>query len=81
MNNFVISQIRTYTPILVGALVSWLITLGVTLDAQTQASLIIALTGVLQGLYYFIIRLLEKKWPKIGVLLGFATIPEYTEDK
>lgn len=81
MNSFVISQIRTYVPILVGALVAWLITVGVELDSDTQAGIIVALTGLLQGLYYFIVRLLEKKWPKIGVLLGVASKPVYTEPK
>ena len=67
MSDFVTSQIRTYSPIAVGALASWLATKGMELDAETQAGLIIALTGVAQAYYYFIVRLLERKWPKVGV--------------
>ena len=82
MNSFIISQIRTYVPILVGALAAWLLTKGIELDTDTQAGLIVFLTGLLQGLYYLIVRLLEKRWPKVGVLLGVASKPVYrTESK
>ncbi len=78
MSDFVISQIRTFTPIIVGALISFLATVGLQLDTDTQASLVIALTGVLQALYYFIARLLEKKFPKLGgILLGSSATPTY----
>lgn len=77
MTNFVTSLIRTWTPIIVGAFVSWLLTLGIDVDADTQAALIISVTALLQGLYYLVVRLLEKKWPKIGVLLGSLKTPEY----
>ena len=79
MNSFIISQIRTFVPIIVGALVAWLLTMGIELDADTQAGLVVALTGGLQALYYFVVRLLEKKWPKVGVLLGVASKPVYTQ--
>ena len=80
MSNFVISQIRTYTPILVGALLSWLTTIGLTLDAETQSALIIALTGTFQALYYFVARLAERRWPKIGAaLLGSGLTPMYVK--
>jgi uncharacterized membrane protein (DUF441 family) len=77
MSDFITSQIRTYVPIVVGALVAWLATLGLNLDASTQTGLVVALTGVTQALYYLIIRLIEKKYPKVGVLLGSAKSPEY----
>lgn len=78
MNNFIISQIRTIVPILVGALISFLATVGLQLDTDTQASLVIALTGLLQALYYFLARLLEQKFPKLGgVLLGSTATPKY----
>lgn len=77
MTNFVLSLIRTYVPIAVGAVVAWLVTLGVEVDVNTQAGLVVALTGVLQAVYYTVVRLLEKKFPKVGVLLGSATTPTY----
>ena len=82
MSDFVTSLVRTYVPIAVGALISWLATRGITLDPQTQTSLIIGLTGVIQGLYYFVARLIERKLPNVGgLLLGSSKKPEYTEVK
>jgi hypothetical protein len=81
MSNFIISQIRTYVPIIVGAFVSWLTLKGIELDPETQSGLIVALTGTLQAAYYFIVRIVEKKYPKAGILLGSATKPVYKEVK
>ena len=78
MSNFITSQIRTWTPIAIGALVSWLALKGIELDAETQAGLIVALTGVLQAIYYTVARLIEQKWPHIGgLLLGSTKTPDY----
>lgn len=74
----ILSLIRTYAPIVVGALAAWLLTLGVELDPQTQAGLIVALTGILQAVYYTLVRLLEQRWPWVGVLLGSTKTPTYT---
>lgn len=79
MTNFFTSLIRTYVPIIVGALVAWLATLGLAIDADAAAGLIIFLTCALQGLYYLVVRLLERKFPQIGVLLGSAQKPVYVE--
>lgn len=79
MNDVITSAIRTYTPILVGGLISWLLSLGVEVDPQSQAGLVIFLTGLLQALYWTVVRLLEKKWPALGVLLGKAEQPTYTK--
>lgn len=81
MNDVILSLIRTYTPIVVGSLISWLITLGVELDPSVEAGLVTALTALLIAVYYTIARLLEKKWPAFSVLLGSKKMPaEYTED-
>ena len=79
MSDFVTSQIRTYAPIAVGGFISWLTTLGLEIDPQTQAGMIIAFTGVVQALYYLVVRLLERVYPKAGVLLGSSKTPEYRE--
>lgn len=76
MTTAIISWLRTIVPIGVGAAVSWLLTLGVELDADTQAGLIAGLTGVLIALYYTVARALESKWPVFGVLLGVAKTPD-----
>lgn len=80
MNNFVTSLIRTYVPIVVGAIASYLVTAGIEIDANAQLGLVTFLTAVLQGAYYLAARLLEKKFPSIGgLLLGSSKKPEYTE--
>lgn len=75
------SLIRTYVPIAIGALIAWLLTLGVELDPSAEQGLTVALTGILIAVYYTIIRLLEKKWPALSVLLGSKQMPAaYTAD-
>ncbi|HLR95689.1 MAG TPA: hypothetical protein VK053_14280 [Jiangellaceae bacterium] len=79
VSNGVLSLIRTYVPIVVGALASWLLTLGVEVDAEAQAGLVVAMTGVLQAIYYAAARWAETRWPWLGVLLGSRAKPTYTE--
>jgi len=82
MNTLILSLIRTYAPIVVGALAAWLLTLGVNLDAGAQTGLIVFLTGLLQAVYYTAVRLAEQRWPGVGVLLGAAKTPDsYSNDQ
>lgn len=77
MNNVVISLIRTWVPLVVGSVVSWLAVRGWNIDAATSGGLIVFLTGALSGVYYGIVRVLENWFPWIGVLLGHVAKPEY----
>jgi hypothetical protein len=77
VNALALSIIRTYVPIIVGALASWLlVTFAFQLEADVQAHLIIALTGLLQAVYYAAVRALETRFPGVGVLLGAAKTPD-----
>ena len=78
MSDLIVSYIRTGVPVLVGTIVSWLVTLGIALDPDTQAALIAGLTGALIAAYYAIVRALERRWPAVGVLLGKRTEPTYS---
>lgn len=78
MNNFVTSIIRTYVPIGVGAIVSYLLSKGIDIDESARTGLVTFLTAVSQGAYYLLVRLLEKKFPQAGWLLGKATTVKYT---
>jgi len=79
--DFIISQVRTWIPIAVGYLLSYLATKGIVIDQQIQAALITLIGGLATGLYYFIARLLEVHVsPKFGWLLGYAKKPEYVVD-
>ncbi len=77
MNNLVISSIRTIVPAAVGALVTWLVTLGISVPEDAVAGVVAFLTPLLIGLYYIVVRELERHWPKLGWLLGFASQPKY----
>lgn len=80
MTNFITSLIRTYTPILIGSLLSFLaVKYGFVVDEAIQAQLVAGLTGTIIAAYYLIARLLERKFPQFGVLLGSTQKPVYVE--
>lgn len=72
------SLVRTFTPIVVGAVLGWFATAGINLDSKFEASLTLLVSGVLSGIYYVAARLLETYvTPKFGWLLGLAKTPSY----
>lgn len=77
MSDAITALIRTWTPSAVGAALAWLLTLGIELDPDTQAGLIAGLTAVMVAAYYALARLLESRWPWLGVLLGSTRQPTY----
>jgi len=82
ISNFGISLIRTWVPIAVGFVLSWLaVNAGVVVDDDSKAQLVAGLTAVLIALYYGLVHLLEQKFPKFGWLLGQATRPQYSKAK
>jgi hypothetical protein len=63
--------IRTYVPVVVGAVVAWLTARGIHVNAGTTSQAIIAMTAVFTSAYYTIARVVEEKFPGLGaVLLG-----------
>jgi uncharacterized membrane protein len=74
MSNTFVSFIRTYVPVAVGALISWLVAHDIVLDEEAQTGLTIGLTGLVIALYYLVARLLERKWPIFGFLLGTVKV-------
>lgn len=78
LSPFVISQIRTYVPVAVGALLTWLASsLKIVIDPSSQTALVALCTAVLSAVYYLLVRVLEKWQPKLGVFLGVAAKPAY----
>ena len=69
------SIVRTVVPVIVGAIASYLITLGVTLQEDVMAALSVIITAAATAIYYIVVRWLEQKFPKIGILLGYAAVP------
>lgn len=79
MNDFIISQIRTAVPLIVGAFVAWLTTKGIKISPADASSVVPVLTALFSGLYYLIVRTLETKLPAAGWLLGIAKKITYTK--
>ena len=81
MNDLITSFIRTWTPMLVGSVVAWLTARGIEVSPENALGLTAFLSGLFSALYYAAVRLGERKWPQIGVLLGRAKQVKYTEPK
>lgn len=83
IRDFILSLIRTYVPIAVGAAATWLATrLDFVLDEQTATGLVAFSVLTVSGLYYLVARWLETRWPWLSVLLGTppsVSTPTYTE--
>ena len=78
MSDWIVSLIRTYVPLAVGVVVSWLARNNiVAIDGESAAAVF---TAAVVGLYYAAARLLEKRWPKAGWLLGAAKSPSYAKE-
>lgn len=71
-----ISFVRTITPGIVGMVVGWFTALGLTVDPEFEGALTAVLGLTFMGLYYLVVRLIEQKFPKVGILLGYAKSPD-----
>lgn len=77
-----ISYIRTYVPMGVGLGLAWLSSkAGFVIDEETSTALMLGAAGVVQALYYLIVRRVEEYAPKAGRLLGRAVQPVYPGTK
>lgn len=79
INSYVTSLIRTYVPLAIGVLVSWLASIGISIDSTASAALVAGIGAVVAAAWYALARLLERKWPKFGGLLGVPKAPEYAK--
>lgn len=78
LSNLVVSLIRTWTPLLVGYLLTVLAeTLHVVIDPSSEPGLVALCVAVLSAAYYALVRLLERWKPSLGVLLGVPAKPIY----
>ena len=76
--DYFLSLIRTYVPIAVGGVISWLALRGIEVNDDTRLLAVTALTGLASAAYYTVARTLEAKWPILGrLLLGSSKIPSY----
>lgn len=79
MSDYLIASIRTLIPGAIGAVVTWLASLGLNVSTDAQSSLVAAAGFVIAALWYLIVHALERRWPKLGVLLGVPSKPIYAK--
>ena len=72
MNDTIVSFIRTYTPVVVGAVLSYLARHGFEIQVNPVAA-----SAFVIAVYYALARFLEKRWPVFGWLLGTPKEPAY----
>ncbi|WP_314647617.1 hypothetical protein [uncultured Microbacterium sp.] len=77
LSDNIVGFIRTSVPLGVGALVSWLVTLGIVLPVGTELQLASALTAVVAAAYWALVTWASKRWQGIGWLLGNPKQPMY----
>lgn len=79
MQDYLLSLIRTWVPIVVGAFIAWLASLGVDAGATANTGLVIGLTGLLIAAYYALVRAIEPKLPAFlrVLLIGAPRAPVY----
>lgn len=89
-NAFWLSIVRTYTPYVAGAVISFLVSLGLELPEGSEASLGALIFAVGSGAWYLVARLLEEQGTKRGIkwmsniggyMLGSRNQPEYITEK
>ena len=79
LSDFLVSQIRTYVPSGVGALISWLSLRGVEVDSDTRLLLVTGCTAAATAGYYTVASMAQRKWPIVGrYLLGSSKAPTYS---
>lgn len=70
MNDYLVSLIRTYVPIGVGAALTWLaLRFGVVIDEQTSLMGIAVFDAVATAAYYAAVRAVERAHPAVGRVL------------
>jgi len=74
--DYTASIVRTLTPLLVGLVLG---VFGSEVAGVNEASLTPVIAAVIAGVYHALIRALEQKYPKVGVLLGWPTAPTYSK--
>lgn len=77
MSDLVVGFIRTTVPAIVGAILAWLATIGLEIDAESSTALITGLTALITSAYWLVVRLISKKLPWVESLLGHTKTPNY----
>lgn len=76
LKDYVASLVRTVVPLLIGMVLAKVSIDQFGVDSDTLKTVV---TTVAIGGYYAGVRALEARWPKLGVLLGWAVTPTYSK--
>lgn len=79
LSDYFASVVRTVVPILVGAVISFLVRNGIDVSWLNEGEVSAWLTPVAIATYYGIVRAAEKKYPLAGWFLGLAKQPGYSD--
>lgn len=75
------SFVRTLVPVAVGQIVAYIATLGIVVPGDVETALTVILGFIATTIWYVAVRFLEQKFPKVGILLGWAETPgEYARN-
>lgn len=72
MSDTIVSLIRTWVPVAVGAVLAFLANRGFDIEVNQNA-----VVAAVIAVYYAAARVLEKRWPVFGWLLGVPKEPAY----
>lgn len=76
----VLGYIRTGVPYAIGAFLSWILaTTTLDLSGAPEVALIAFCVAAVTNLYYGVIRVVEVRFPLLGVFLGWPKAPQYAE--
>lgn len=77
-NDRLLAYIRTYVPYAIGGALAWLLLVtGLDLTGEFQLVAVTLAVAVVTNAYYWLIRLLEGRFPWLGAFLGYAKQPDY----
>jgi hypothetical protein len=78
LSDVVTGIVRTVVPVVVGTVLAWLATRGFDLTQYGNA-VNVWLVPIVIGAYYALVRLIERKVPAFGLLLGAKKQPVYVD--
>lgn len=81
VQSLLIGFARTITPVFMGLVLALLAKFDLQVSDDTVGSVLEALiVAGLTGLYWILVRMLERLQPKFGWLLGYPAAPKYGDD-
>jgi len=73
-----IAYVRTFVPIAIGAVVTFLARqFDIVIDSESAQGAVLFVNAVVTGAYYALIKYAETRFPWIGWLIGYAKSPTY----